>query len=121
MFTVKRLAISIGRGNSNARHGPARFRRRTKVVSKRQTMIGLSLRLLHHLRDFARHATPPTPNVCNFLQLELSVNIGLLIVREDLEVRFGVVMYQLVWMRQYCITCNTETPSKLDFGHIQLA
>jgi len=59
LFTGKDLTFPIEQDNSNIRHCLARFRRRTKVVSKCRTMVDLSLRLLHHLQDpaaFARYA-----------------------------------------------------------------
>jgi len=59
LFTGKDLTLPIEQDNSNVRHCLARFRRRTKVVSKCRTMVDLSLRLLHHLQDpstFARYA-----------------------------------------------------------------
>ena len=51
LFTGKDLTIHIEQDNSNIRHFIARFRRRTKVVSKSEEMIDLSLRLYHHLHD----------------------------------------------------------------------
>jgi IS1 family transposase len=51
LFTGKDLTVPIERDNSNVRHFLARFRRRTKVVSKSQEMVDLSLRLYHHLHD----------------------------------------------------------------------
>ncbi len=59
LFTGKDLTFPIEQDNSNVRHDLARFRRRTKVVSKCRTMVDLSLRLLHHLQDpktYAAHA-----------------------------------------------------------------
>ena len=59
LFTGKDLTLPIEQDNSNVRHCLARFRRRTKVVSKCRTMVDLLLRLLHHLQDpstFARYA-----------------------------------------------------------------
>lgn len=53
LFTGKDLTAAIERDNSNIRHLLARFRRRTKVVSKSETMLDLSLRLHHHLHDNA--------------------------------------------------------------------
>ncbi len=50
-FTGKDLAFPIKQDNSNVRHCLARFRRRTKLVSKCRTMVDLSLRLLHPLQD----------------------------------------------------------------------
>jgi insertion element IS1 protein InsB len=51
LFTGKHLTFPIERDNSNIRHFLARFRRRTKVVSKTEEMVDLSLRLYHHLHD----------------------------------------------------------------------
>ena len=48
LFTGKDLTVPIERDNSNIRHFLARFRRRTKVVSKSPKMVDLSLRLYHH-------------------------------------------------------------------------
>jgi insertion element IS1 protein InsB len=45
------LTFSIEQDNSNIRHFIARFRRRTKVVSKVEEMVDLSLRLYHFLHD----------------------------------------------------------------------
>jgi len=56
LFTGKDLTFPIEQDNSNVRHCLARFRRRTKVVSKCRTMVDLSLRLLHHLQDPANFA-----------------------------------------------------------------
>ncbi len=59
LFTGKDLTFPIKQDNSNVRHCLARFRRRTKVVSKCRTMVDLSLRLLHHLQNptsFASYA-----------------------------------------------------------------
>ena len=50
LFTGKDLTFPIEQDNSNVRHCLARFRRRTKVVSRCLTMVDLSLRLLHHLQ-----------------------------------------------------------------------
>ena len=57
LFTGKDLTFPIEQDNSNVRHYLARFRRRTKVVSKCRTMVDLSLRLLHHLLNPENHAT----------------------------------------------------------------
>jgi len=57
LFTGKDLTFPIGQDNSNVRHCLARFRRRTKVVSKCRTMVDLSLRLLHHLQNPASFAS----------------------------------------------------------------
>ena len=51
LFTGKDLTYPIEQDNSNIRHFLARFRRRTKVVSKIEEMVDLSLRLYHHLHD----------------------------------------------------------------------
>ena len=51
LFTGKDLTVPIEQANSNIRHFLARFRRRTKVVSKSIEMVELSLRLYHHLHD----------------------------------------------------------------------
>ena len=56
LFTGKDLTFPIEQDNSNVRHYLARFRRRTKVVSKCRTMVDLSLRLLHHLQNPANYA-----------------------------------------------------------------
>jgi insertion element IS1 protein InsB len=59
LFTGKDLTFPIEQDNSNVRHCLARFRRRTKVVSKCRIMVDLSLRLLHHLQHptiFANYA-----------------------------------------------------------------
>ena len=51
LFTGKDLTVPIERDNSDIRHFLARFRRRTKVVSKCPRMVDLSLRLYHHDHD----------------------------------------------------------------------
>ena len=51
LFTGKDLTVPIERDNSNIRHFVARFRRRTKVVSKVEEMVDLSLRAYHHFHD----------------------------------------------------------------------
>lgn len=51
LTTGKQLTVPIEQDNSNIRYFLARFRRRTKVVSKTQEMVDLSLRLYHHLHD----------------------------------------------------------------------
>lgn len=56
LFTGKDLTFPIEQDNSNVRHYLARFRRRTKVVSRCRTMVDLSLRLLHHLQHPANYA-----------------------------------------------------------------
>lgn len=55
LFTGKELTFPIEQDNSNVRHCLARFRRRTKVVSKCRNMVDLSLRLLHHLQNPANY------------------------------------------------------------------
>ena len=47
----QRLTAPIEQDNSNIRHFLARFRRRTKVVSKAVEMVDLSLRIYHHFHD----------------------------------------------------------------------
>ncbi len=56
LFTGKDLTFPIEQDNSNIRHYLARFRRRTKVVSKCPIMVDLSLRLHHHLREPQNYA-----------------------------------------------------------------
>jgi insertion element IS1 protein InsB len=51
LLTGKDLTLSIEQDNSNVRHFVARFRRRTKVVSKVVDMVDLSLRVYHHFHD----------------------------------------------------------------------
>ena len=54
----KTHTVTIGRDNSNTRHHLGRFTRRTKVVSKQDRMIDLSLRLWHaltHPTTFAQY------------------------------------------------------------------
>ena len=51
LFTGKDLTVAIEQDNSNIRHFVARFRRRTKVVSKVVEMVDLSLRVYHHFHD----------------------------------------------------------------------
>jgi insertion element IS1 protein InsB len=51
LFTGKDLTFSIEQDNSNIRHFLARFRRRTKVVSKSEEMVDLSLRIYHYFHD----------------------------------------------------------------------
>ena len=51
LFTGKDLTFPIEPDNSNIRHFLARFRRRTKVVSKTLEMVDLSLRIYHHFHD----------------------------------------------------------------------
>lgn len=55
LYTGKDLTFPIEQDNSNIRHYLARFRRRTKVVSKCPIMVDLS-RLHHHLRDPKNYA-----------------------------------------------------------------
>ena len=56
LFAGKDLTFPTEQDNSDVRHYLARFRRKTKVVSKCRTMVDLSLRLLHHLQDPANCA-----------------------------------------------------------------
>jgi insertion element IS1 protein InsB len=56
LFIGKDLTFPIEQDNSNIRHYLARFRRRTKIVSKCPEMVDLSLRLHHHLRDPKNYA-----------------------------------------------------------------
>ena len=58
--------VSHQQNNSCGRYHLARFRRRTKVVSKRRTVVDLSLRLLHHLQDPANYAAHATKFVTIF-------------------------------------------------------
>jgi insertion element IS1 protein InsB len=51
LYTGKDLIFSIEQDNSNIRHILARFRRKTKVVSRSERMVDLSLRLYHFLHD----------------------------------------------------------------------
>ena len=51
LYTGKDLTFPIEQSNSDVRHYLARFRRRTKVVSKCPKMVDLSLRLYHHLHN----------------------------------------------------------------------
>src|ERR1700689_1039890 len=51
LFTGKDLTVPIEQDNSNIRHFLARFRRRTKVVSKVVETVDLSLRIYHHFHD----------------------------------------------------------------------
>ena len=60
LFTGKDLTFPIEQDNSRVRHCLARFRRRTKVVSKCRTMVDLPLRLLHNLQDLANYAAYAT-------------------------------------------------------------
>jgi insertion element IS1 protein InsB len=56
LLTGKDLTFPIEQDNGNIRHYLARFRRRTKVVSKSETMVDLSLRLHHHLHNPQNYA-----------------------------------------------------------------
>ena len=49
LLTGKDLIFSIEQDNSDIRHYTARFRRRTKVVSRSEKMVDLTLRLHRHL------------------------------------------------------------------------
>ena len=60
LFTGKDLTFSIEADNANIRHYLARFRRKTKVVSKKQDMVDLSLRLHHHYHKPENFATLAT-------------------------------------------------------------
>src|SRR5271163_948529 len=51
LFTGKDLTFPIEQDNSNIRHFLARFRRRTKVVSKVAEMVDLSLRIYHRFHN----------------------------------------------------------------------
>lgn len=51
LYTGKDLTFPIEQDNSNIRHFLARFRRRTKGVSKTREMVDLSLRIYHHFHD----------------------------------------------------------------------
>ena len=51
LFTGKDLTFAIEQDNSNIRHYLARFRRRSKVTSRSEHMVDLSLRLHHHLHN----------------------------------------------------------------------
>ena len=51
LFTGKDPTFPIEQDNSNIRHFLARFRRRTKVVSKSEEMADPTLRLYHHPHD----------------------------------------------------------------------
>jgi IS1 family transposase len=42
--------IAIERDNSNTRHNLGRFTRKTKVVSKSETMVDLTIKLWYNLR-----------------------------------------------------------------------
>ncbi|MGC2833323.1 MAG: hypothetical protein WA238_03805, partial [Methylocella sp.] len=56
LFPGKDLTFPVEQDNSNIRHDLARFRRRTKVVSKCPIMVDPTPRLHHHLRDPKNHA-----------------------------------------------------------------
>ena len=58
LFTGKDLTFPIEQDNSDIRHYSARFRRRTKVVSKSAKMVDLSLRLHHHLDQPENYTAP---------------------------------------------------------------
>ena len=47
---VKQELLHIERDNSNTRPNLGRFTRKTKVVSKSEAMVELSIRLWYHLR-----------------------------------------------------------------------
>jgi insertion element IS1 protein InsB len=56
LMTGKNLTFPIEQDNSDIRHYLARFRRRTKVVSRSAEMVELSLRL-HHYLDIPKNYT----------------------------------------------------------------
>ena len=62
LFTSKDLTFPIKQDNSKVRHCLARFRRRTKAESRCRTMVDLSLRLPHRLRDAASFARKLSAN-----------------------------------------------------------
>ncbi|WP_353867113.1 IS1 family transposase [uncultured Desulfovibrio sp.] len=47
----KAHTITIEQNNSNTRHHLGRFTRRTKVVSKKKSMVDLTLRLWHYVAE----------------------------------------------------------------------
>ena len=47
----KARTIDIERDNSHTRHHPGRFTRRTKVVSRKESMVDLALKLWQALTD----------------------------------------------------------------------
>jgi insertion element IS1 protein InsB len=49
-FISKKETVAIERDNSNTRHNLGRFTRRTKVVSKCEDMVDITIRLWYHLR-----------------------------------------------------------------------
>ena len=51
LYTGKDLTFPIEQDNGNIRHYPARFHRRTKVVSKCPEMVAATLKLHHHYHD----------------------------------------------------------------------
>jgi transposase-like protein len=51
LFTGKDLTFAIEQDNSNIRHHLARFRRGSKVTSRPEHRVDLSLRLHHHLHN----------------------------------------------------------------------
>jgi hypothetical protein len=57
LYTGKDLTFSIEQDNSNIHHYLARFRRRTKVVSKLKEMVDFSLRLYYYLHDNPKNFT----------------------------------------------------------------
>jgi insertion element IS1 protein InsB len=62
LFTGKDPTFGIEQDNGNIRHYLAPFRRRSKVTSRSDQMVDLSLRMLHHLTD-------PT----NYMQLQRKI------------------------------------------------
>lgn len=63
----KAHTISIEQDNSNTRHHLARFTRRTKVVSKSDTMVDLSIRLWQAVTD------PDSDVFVNLQKIALSI------------------------------------------------
>ena len=51
LFTGKDLTVPIEQDNSDVRHHLARFTRRTKVVSKCQKMVDISLKICAYFRN----------------------------------------------------------------------
>ncbi|MGH7054357.1 MAG: IS1 family transposase [Stellaceae bacterium] len=72
LFTGKDLTFSIEQDNSDIRHFVARFRRRTKVVSKSALMVDRSLRLYHYLHDNPQNLAAL---LASFIYLQLTLSI----------------------------------------------
>lgn len=70
LFTGQDLTFPIEGDNSNIRHFLARFRRRTKVVSKAEDMVDLSLRLYHYYHYYY-HDNPA--NLASLTAIFLSI------------------------------------------------